>query len=280
MARAKPFRAEAHDGASKETATAVGSDAAELELAEARYIQSIGGSLEQHPEGLIVVHPRLAHSALNGVRNLTSSKETVGAFVDGVEARFRAQQTPFSIVTTPVSEPPEACALLERRGYRCASRWMWMEAQESVQPGPHDSAIVAGPTGDFEEWAETEAALMAIPSQLEFLAGLARASASAPRHTILLARYRGRAAGACEVTADGAVAFIRHYGVLKEFRPKGVARALLASACQTIGDFEGKRVATRVFAGTGADLLLERYGFLRSHVSDEYVREPPLFPMD
>lgn len=40
------------------------------------------------------------------------------------------------------------------------------------------------------------------------------------------------------------------------------------------------RLVTRVYAGTGAERILERYGFVASHISEEYVRQMPPFFWD
>jgi GNAT superfamily N-acetyltransferase len=273
-------RAEPFEAPSEAFARAVGADVAELEVAEARYIQSIGGSLAKREGGLVVSHPRLRHPAYNGVLNLTSTNEAFDEFIGSVEEQFGKMETPFSVVTSPVSRPANARARLEARGYRRSCRRMWMELTESVTQRPHDAQIAVRPTPDLDVWAQTAAAALGIPGHVDFLAGLAQESVRAPHQKLLLATHRGHPAGACEVTADNRVAFIRQFGVIEEYRSRGIAGALLASACEAVGDLKVVRMATRVFAGTGTELLLERYGFGRRHISEEYVKGSPGFPVD
>ena len=261
-------------------ASAVTAEIGELEVAEALYVKSLGGSLEEHADGIIVRHPGLRHGAFNGALNLTSTAARFDAFVDRVEAQFAEDGLPYAVLTSPASMPVDAADRLSRRGYWNAGARVWMEVEESVPERPADERITVHAAQDTGLWARVVGEGVGLLEQVPFLRELARASRQAPRHRLLVARYQGEAAGGCEVTRDDHVAFVRHLGVRPQFRRRGIAHALLHEAFSVANEFKAVRLATRVIAGSGADRLYERYGFGGSHVSDAFVRAAPPFVLD
>jgi GNAT superfamily N-acetyltransferase len=261
-------------------ASAVTAEIAELEVAEAEYVRSLGGTLRETNDGTVVRHPGLVHPAFNGALHLTSSERAFDKFIDGVESDFAAEALPFAVVTSPATLPTDAPLRLGRRGYWSAGTRVWMEVEESVPARPGDEAVSVRPTQDTARWASTVAEGVGLSAHADFVRELARLSRQAPTHRLLLATVNGEPVGGCEVTRDNQVAFVRHLGVRPQFRRRGVGHALLFRAWQAAQELKAVRLATRVIGGTGADRLYERYGFVGSHVSEAFVRAPLQFLMD
>ncbi len=255
-------------------------EVAELEIAEARYIKALGGKVLEHTEGLLASHPTLLHPTYNTVLNLCSTDEGFGDFLSFVEAHFRETRAPFSFLTSPASLPPDAVDRLEARGYFRMSQKLWLELMQTVPPRPDDPAIEAQETPDIDTWAETVAAGVGLSAYADFVRQLGRATHLAPFHRLLLATYKGRPAGGCEVSVDNSMAMLRHLSVVEAYRHKGIALAMLREAYELLEDLKVVRLVTRVYAGTGAERILERYGFVASHISEEYVCLMPPFFVD
>lgn len=252
----------------------------ELEVAEALYVRSLGGSFTEVPDGIIVRHDGLPHPVFNGAAHLTSSARKFGAFVERLEDDFEVTGLPWGIMTSPGSMPPDAAHKLALRGYRNTGGRIWMELEESPPARPDDGRVEVRPTQDTELWAETVAEGVGLVGYTHFLRELARLSREAPDHRLLLATYGGTPAGACELTRDTNVAFVRHLGVRPDFRRRGIAQAMLSSAFRLATELKSVRLATRVIAGSGADALFEKYGFVASHASELFTRRPVPFTMD
>jgi GNAT superfamily N-acetyltransferase len=261
-------------------ANSVTAEIGELEAAEALYVKALGGVLEEHADGMIVRHPRLLHPGFNGALNVSSTVKRFDPFVDAVEAQFAGGDTPYAIMTSPSTLPPDAADRLARRGYWSAGARIWMELEESVPARPEDGRITIDTTQDTGLWSRVVAEGVGLTDQVPFLRELARASREAPTHRLIIARFAGKPAGGCEVTRDDHIAFVRHLGVRPDYRRRGIAHALLFEAYQVATQFKAVRLATRVIAGSGADRLYERYGFGGSHVSESFVRTPPPFMLD
>ncbi len=261
-------------------AAAAQAEVAELEIAEARYIKALGGKVQEHAEGLLASHPTLLHPTYNTVLNLCSTEETFGDFLSSIEAHFLDAGAPFSVLTSPASLPPDLVERLEARGYFRMSQKLWLEVMETVPPRPEDPAVEAKVTTDIDTWAATVAEGVGLTAFTPFVRDLAKATCAVPSHRLILATYKGRPVGGCEVAVDNSMAMLRHLSVIEPFRHKGIALSMLGEAYELLNDLKVVRLVTRVFQGSGAERVLERYGFVAGHLSEEYVREMPPFFMD
>ena len=261
-------------------ANAVTAEIAEFEVAEAQYVEALGGTLTETADAVVVRHPTLLHPAFNGALHLTSTPRKFDAFLDRLDADFQRANVPYGIMTSPASTPYDAAERLAARGFLSVGARVWMEVEESVPTPPYDERISVRLTQDPGLWASTVAAGVGLVRELEFLRRLARESRESQSHRLLLASIKGVPAGACEVARDNGIVFVRHLAVTPPSRRQGVAHALLFRAFELAEELKTVRLATRVMAGSGVDRLFERYGFVGSHISETFVRARPPFALD
>lgn len=255
-------------------------DLAQFEVAEALYVKALGGKFHEFLDGIVVSHSQLAHPSFNTALNLTSTPKGFARFVALAEEELGKEGAPGAFVVSPASQPPDAAKRLEGLGYWKSRERLWMELMQTVPPRPDDPRLAVKVTQDTGGWSDTVAKAVGVPDHAPFLRELARLSREAPRHHLLLASFGGRPAGACEVTADNGVGVIRHLGVLDEYRGRKVALAMMHEAFELLDDFRVVRLATRVFAGTGAEAVFERYGFVGTHLTETYLKGPAPFLLD
>lgn len=252
---------------------------AELENAEAAYIQALGGLKEEGVDSLATVHPQLRHPAYNVVFGLRTASSDPDGTLDRLEQMYRRLDLPFQVTVSPTSDPGMV-PLLRGRGYSKMAERVWMEIFESLPRRPNDSRLDAVATRDTVLWSRVVSEAVGAPEAATFFESVAGRSVYLPRHRLVLAYVGREPAGGLEVSADNGVGFIRHMGVLPRFRGKGVALMLLHEACLLMDDIKVVRVATRAFAGTRAVSVFERYGFQASHITEDYVLKMPRFLMD
>jgi GNAT superfamily N-acetyltransferase len=260
-------------------AAAAAARVAELENAEADYIASIGGLREEGVDTLATVHPQLRHPAYNVVFGLTAEAAGPGGSLDRLEEMYARLHLPFQVTVSPTGGAgvPQ---VLEGRGYRLMAKRVWLEVIESLPGRPRDGTLSARTTKDTVRWARTVANAVGAPAAAPLFEAVAGRSVYLPRHRLILAFVGDEPAGGLELTSGDDVGFLRHIGVLPEFRGRGVALALLHEACLLMDEVKAVRIATRAFAGTPAVGLLERYGFQASHLSQDFVLQEPPFLMD
>lgn len=252
---------------------------AELENAEASYIQALGGLKEEGVDALATVHPQLRHPAYNVVFGLRTASSDNDGTLDRLEQMYRRLDLPFQVTVSPTADPGMV-PVLRGRGYAKMAERIWMEVIESLPRRPRDPRLNAWTTKDTYEWSRTVSEAVGAPEAAPFFENVAARTVYIPRHRLVLAYFADEPAGGLELSADNGVGFIRHIGVLPRFRGKGVALMLLHEACLLMDDVKVVRIATRAFAGTRAVDLFERYGFQASHITEDYVLKMPRFLMD
>lgn len=252
----------------------------EVERAEAAYVVALGGRLEKLIGATVVAHPVLRHPAFNMAFSLDAEGQDIDAFIRQVEAVFARDNLPHQFVVTPISLPHQFGAILEERGYRVASHRMWMELMLPPPSQPPDPRIEVATEADPATWARTVAEGFEAPSAAGLLTDLARATTRSRTHRLVFARYSGEPAGACEMTIDDGICFLRRVAVLRPFRKREIARAILHTACEAAYELDAFRILVRVFQGAGSESLFESFGFGGMQISDEYVRQFPAFLLD
>lgn len=252
----------------------------EAERAEGAYIRGLGGRCEELIGAVCAIHPGLPHPAFNFAHLLDAEGHDPTVFFHRAELAYARERLPFGFLVTPISRPADLARLLGERGYAAASPQTWMELMLPPPSSPPDLRISVSPTDDRGVWARAVALGLESPASEPLLFDLAKASARSRTHVLLLARYAGVPAGGCEVSVEDGIGVVRRLAVLRAHRAREVTRALLHSACESAFALDAFRLLTRVFHGTGAEALLESFGFAGMQITDAWVRRYPAFLLD
>src|SRR6267143_880940 len=185
----------------------------ELEESEGEYIRALGGRVERGIGANLLIHPTLRHPAFNCVLGIDAEGQDANAYVRRIQGTYAAAGLPHQFVVTPLARPVDIAESLTARGYLTASERLWMELMGTPPTKPGDPRLEVSATHEAVLWAQTAAAAMDAPSAEPLLYDLAQRTAKAKTHALLLARFGGSPAGACEVSVDGGVATIRRLGV-------------------------------------------------------------------
>lgn len=252
----------------------------ELERAEVAYHAALGAQVEKTIGAMCVVNPGLPHAAFNAAWTLDAEAQDITQFIHRVELLFARANVHHQFVTTAISRPLGLPEEILARGYGIASRRTWMELMLAPPTQPDDPRIEITQPKDLAAWARVVAEGMEAPHAFDLLAALAQRTSRAPDHFLLFATYFGEPAGACEVAVDEGVGTLRRLAVRAPFRQREIARALVHAACEGAYARDAFKMVTRVFHGSGAERVLEAFGFVGTQISEEMTRDPPPFLTD
>ena len=252
----------------------------EVELAEATYIQAIGGRYDRPIGAACGIHPELPHPAFNPALNLDAQGQDVTAFVHRIEETYAQVGAAPMFVCSPLSQPNDIALLIQVRGLVELQRRLWMELSNAPPSMPDDPRLRVDLCSDPRLWSETGALGFEAPMSRGLLERLAAYTLKARSHRLFIAHFAGEPAGVAEMSVDEGIAVIRRVAVLPKFRKRPVARALVHEACEAAYKFDAFRTLTRIIVGSAAQEVFESLGFAGSHLSTDLVREFPPFLMD
>lgn len=268
------------DGPLRAFADAALSKLVEVDVAEAAYHAALGARVEEVTGATCVVNRALPHPAFNAALWLDAEAQDPTEFVQRIERVFAPEGVPFEFVVTPVTRPVDLSKAIVGRGYEAISSRTWTELMVDPPSKPDDPRLRVFEADDTAAWAEVVARGSEAPHAFDLLCRLADLTARAKGHRLFVATYMGEPAGGLEMSCDEGIAFVRRLGVKARFRMRDVARALLHFGCEAAYADGGFRILARALDGTGAQRLLESFGFVGMQISQELARERPAFLLD
>ncbi len=252
----------------------------EVDRAEVAYHKALGARVEEPSGATCVVNPALPHPAFNAALSLDAEAQDPTEFVHRVELVFAGDGVPFEFVATPVMRPWDLGPAILARGYDAISSRTWTELMVDPPSEPDDPRLRVVEANDTAAWAEVVAKGLEAPHAFDLLCRLGDLSERAEGHRLFVATYMGELAGGVEVSCDEGVAFVRRLAVKRRFRMRDVARALLHFGCEAAYADGGFRILARALDGTGAQRLLESFGFVGMQISWELALARPAFVFD
>ena len=209
----------------------------------------------------------------NFVGALRSSATGVDEAIDRTGQLFADWNRTPCVKVTPMTEPEEWPARLERRGWVRSVRLTHMVLDAVFDGGADITVRACEGADDIARFSDVQSEGFGVPQWRSWVHKINLINASRTDQCFYLAEADGEIAGVCLVLRTGSVAGLYAVATLERHRRRGVARALIARAATDARAHGCETLCLNTASAGAAEAAFQRVGFRSVFESVFYTPE-------